>query len=295
MKEILSINNLTKRYGRITAINQLKLTIKQGEVYGLLGPNGSGKTTTLAIITGIIEQDEGSFSWFERGSEAGLRQRIGSIVETPNFYPYLGVFDNLRIVAEIKNVSMNDIERVLNITNLENRKKSKFSTLSYGLKQRVGLASALLGDPDVLVFDEPTNGLDPEGIAEVRHIIIEEAKKGKTILLASHILDEVEKVCSHVAILKEGNLLAAGPVHELLTKDDTILVRSENIDRLESFIREKGLSKWMEQENSFLKLALKSELSSKDLNRLAFENGIILEYLEVRKPDLESQFLELVK
>lgn len=295
MKKILSINNLTKRYGRITAINQLKLSINQGEVYGLLGPNGSGKTTTLAIITGIIEQDEGSFSWFDRGSEAALRQRIGSIVETPNFYPYLGVYENLRIAAEIKNVSMQDIERVLKITNLGNRKKSKFSTLSYGLKQRVGFASALLGDPDVLVFDEPTNGLDPEGIAEVRQIIIEEARKGKTIVLASHILDEVEKVCSHVAILKEGNLLAAGPVNELLTKDDTILVRSEDMDKLELFIKEKGLSKWIEQENTFLKLALKSELSSKDLNRLAFENGIVLEYLEVRKPDLESQFLELVK
>ncbi len=295
MKEILSTKNLTKRYGRITAINQLILNIQEGEVYGLLGPNGSGKTTTLAIVTGIIEQDEGSFSWFGKGSDASLRRRIGSIVETPNFYPYLSIKENLEISAEIKGVPVKDIARVLEITHLSERIHSRFNTLSYGLKQRVGLASSLLGDPDVLVFDEPTNGLDPEGIAEVRNIIIKEAEKGKTIILASHILDEVEKVCSHVAILKEGNLLAAGPVNELLTQDDTILVRADELGKLQSFIAEKGLSKWMEQENSFLKLALKSDLSSADLNRLAFENGITLDYLEVRKPDLESQFLELVK
>mgnify|MGYP006292701627 CR=1 FL=1 len=295
MKVILSTKNLTKHYGRITAINQLNIKIKKGEVYGLLGPNGSGKTTTLAIVTGIIEQDEGTFSWFERGANASLRRRIGSIVETPNFYPYLSIKDNLKIAAEIKGISVNDMARVLEITHLSKRLNSRFNTLSYGLKQRVGLASSLLGDPDVLVFDEPTNGLDPEGIAEVRNIIIQEAKKGKTIILASHILDEVEKVCSHVAILKEGNLLAAGPVHELLTQDDTILVRADDLARLESFIKKKELSKWMEQENSFLKLALKGDLSSADFNRLAFENGITLDYLEVRKPDLESQFLELVK
>ncbi len=295
MKEILSTKNLTKRYGSITAINQLILTIGEGEVYGLLGPNGSGKTTTLAIVTGIIEQDEGNFLWFDKGSDASLRRRIGSIVETPNFYPYLSVKDNLKISAEIKGVHANDIERVLEITHLSERLHSRFNILSYGLKQRVGLAASLLGDPDVLVFDEPTNGLDPEGIAEVRNIIIKEAKKGKTIILASHILDEVEKVCSHVAILKEGNLLAAGPVHELLTQDETILVRANNLEKLQSFIAEKNLSKWMEKENNFLKLALKSDLSSADLNRLAFENGITLDYLEVRKPDLESQFLELVK
>lgn len=261
----------------------------------MLGPNGSGKTTTLAIITGIIQQDEGTFSWFDKGWDAILRKRIGSIVETPNFYPYLSVANNLKIAAEIKDVSAGDIPRVLGITNLSDRTNSRFSTLSYGLKQRVALASSLLGDPEVLVFDEPTNGLDPEGIAEVRNIIIKEAEKGKTIILASHILDEVEKVCSHVAILKQGNLLAAGPVNELLTKDDTILVRSENLEKLQRFITDKSLAKWVEQENSLLKLALAKDLSSGDLNRLAFENGIVLEYLEVRKPDLESQFLELVK
>lgn len=295
MKEILSIQNVSKRYGRITAVNNLNLSIKQGEIYGLLGPNGSGKTTTLAIITGIIEQDEGNYSWFEQGANASLRKQVGSIVETPNFYPYLSVLNNLKIVAQIKDVRYGDIKRVLEITGLAERQNSKFNTLSYGLKQRVGLAASLLGDPQVLVFDEPTNGLDPEGIAEVRNIILKEAEKDKTIILASHILDEVEKVCSHVAILKNGNLLAAGPVNELLTKDDTIFVKAEDINKLEQFINEKDISKWMEHTNGFLKLSLKKELTSKDLNRLAFENGIVLDYLEVRKPDLESQFLELVK
>lgn len=295
MKEILSIQNVSKRYGRITAVNNLNLSIKQGEIYGLLGPNGSGKTTTLAIITGIIEQNEGNYSWFEQGANASLRKQVGSIVETPNFYPYLSVLNNLKIVAQIKDVRYGDIKRVLEITGLAERQNSKFNTLSYGLKQRVGLAASLLGDPQVLVFDEPTNGLDPEGIAEVRNIILKEAEKDKTIILASHILDEVEKVCSHVAILKNGNLLAAGPVNELLTKDDTIFVKAEDINKLEQFINEKDISKWMEHTNGFLKLSLKKELTSKDLNRLAFENGIVLDYLEVRKPDLESQFLELVK
>lgn len=295
MKEILNTRNLTKHYGRITAINELSFSIHQGQVYGLLGPNGSGKTTTLAIITGIIEPDAGSYSWFDKGNKAEQRRFIGSIVETPNFYPYLSVSNNLRIVSEIKGVEKNDISRVLAITGLEKRKNSKYITLSYGLKQRVGLAASLLGDPEVLVYDEPTNGLDPEGIAEVRNIIIQEAEKNKTIILASHILDEVEKVCSHVAILKEGKLLAAGDVNELLTKDDTIIVRSKNIQILEAFIKDKKLSKWMEQQNGFIKLALNDGLSSADLNQMAFDNGIVLDYLEVKKPDLESQFLELVK
>ncbi len=224
MKEVLSIRGLSKSYSHINAIRNLNLEISEGQAYGLLGPNGSGKTTTLSIVTGILRQNEGAFSWF--GEKPGPEQRrsIGSLIETPHFYPYLSLVKNLKIICDIKGVGYADIDRVLDSANLIARKQSRFSSMSLGMKQRLGLAAALLGDPRVLVLDEPTNGLDPEGIAEVREMVLEQVKSGKTLILASHILSEVEKICTHVAILKKGELLANGPVKELLTEEEVIEV-----------------------------------------------------------------------
>ena len=223
---VLSIQNISKHYGRVQALNQLTLDIPQGCVYGLLGPNGSGKTTTLGIVLGVIPATSGSFNWFGKPASAALRKKIGTILEQPNFYSYLTAVQNLEITCLIKEVSFSDIDRVLELTGLLERKMSKVRTYSLGMKQRLAIATALLGDPEVLVLDEPTNGLDPQGIAEIRKLILELGQTGKTILLASHILDEVEKTCTHVAILKKGNLLAAGEVEAIISPNDSLVMKA---------------------------------------------------------------------
>ncbi len=295
MNEVIQISNLSKRYKKIIAIQNLSFSVKKGQVYGILGPNGSGKTTTLSILTGIIHKDSGSFQWFGKDPTPDSLKRIGTLIETPNFYPYLTLYQNLKIIAQIKSCSYSDISRVLGITNLLTRKHSKFMTLSMGMKQRLGIAATLLGDPEVLVLDEPTNGLDPEGIAEIREIIINQAENGKTILIASHILGEVEKVCSHVAILKEGKVISEGSVHALLSGDEIIHIITKKQDEfMEALVRE-GLVKTIEKVDDEIVLSLTKGSSSGDLNEFAFKNGFVLEKIEVSKQSLESQFLELIK
>jgi ABC-type multidrug transport system ATPase subunit len=295
LKIILQTNNLTKRYGRITAVSNLSFTIHEGNVFGILGPNGSGKTTTLSIITDVLRPDEGQFFWFEEKPSPVLRKKIGSLIEIPNFYPYLTLRRNLMVVARIKDVEYSDIPRVLDITGLSMRTNSRYDTLSLGMKQRLAIASVLLGNPEVLVLDEPANGLDPEGIAEVRQIIIDEAKKNKTIILASHILDEVEKVCSHVGVLKNGEMIARGKVNELLLSKNPLVVSAENIDLLEEEIIRSGLSESVSRENNDLLVILKEGCSTSDLNAYVFSKGFVLSKIEQRKKSLESHFLELVK
>jgi ABC-2 type transport system ATP-binding protein len=295
MREILSIQGLSKSYKHVKAIRNLDLEIIEGQAYGILGPNGSGKTTTLSIVTGIIRQDSGAFLWFGKEPEASQRRNIGSLIETPHFYPYLNLERNLRIICDIKGMSYKDIDRVLETAQLSARKRSRFSTLSLGMKQRLGIAAVLLGDPRVLVLDEPTNGLDPEGIAEVREIVVQQVKEGKTLILASHILSEVEKICTHVAILKKGELLANGPVKELLAEDEIIEVSCDNNEILRQKLLESPLVKEFETENGLLVLTLNEKVSPSDVNAFAFANKLVIHHMLSRKRSLESQFLELVK
>lgn len=292
---ILEISNLSKSYGKIQAVKDLSLSVQKGMVYGILGPNGSGKTTTLSIITGILKPHTGSYRWFEQAPTSWLNRKIGSLIEVPYFYPYLSLYNNLKIHSLIKDVPHEDIDRVLEITGLLERKGSRFDTLSLGMKQRLSLASVLLGDPDVLVLDEPANGLDPEGIAEVRNIIKMEADKGKTIILASHILDEVEKVCSHVGVLKWGQLIASGKVNELLREDDTIIICSENMKELHELLVRAGFVKSVDTGENEMTLTLAEGKTAAELNEYAFKNGFTLSRLEIKKQSLESQFLELVR
>src|SRR3984957_16894920 len=224
---ILSIRSISKFYGRIRALHNVSFDVPPGSVFGVLGPNGSGKTTLLGIVMDVLKASGGSYSWFGQPASEKQRQRIGTLLETPNFYHYLSGEKNLRIAAAIKGKGEADIPRVLEAVKLTERKDSKFSTYSLGMKQRLAIASCLLGDPTVLVFDEPTNGLDPVGIAETRELIRDLAREGKTIVLASHLLDEVEKVCTHVAILQRGQLLTAGNVNEVLVNEDFIEVGAE--------------------------------------------------------------------
>ncbi|MEN8201927.1 MAG: ABC transporter ATP-binding protein [Bacteroidota bacterium] len=295
MKEILSIRGLSKSYKNVTAIQNLNLEIKEGQAYGILGPNGSGKTTTLSIVCGIIRSDKGSYTWFGKEPDASQRKAIGSLIETPHFYPYLNLQKNLQIICDIKGMQYKDIDRVLDTARLSERKKSRFSTLSLGMKQRLGIAAALLGDPAVLVLDEPTNGLDPEGIAEVREIVIQQVEEGKTLILASHILSEVEKICSHVAILKKGELLASGPVKELLAEDEIIEISSNQNDELKNKLETSGLARDIESENGLLVLTLNENVTPADINAFAFSNKLVIHHILSRKRSLESQFLELVK
>jgi ABC-2 type transport system ATP-binding protein len=292
---ILQINSLTKSYGSVKALNNLSIEVNRGQVYGILGPNGSGKTTTLSILTGILEQDSGSFSWFGDKSKASTRRRIGSLIETPSFFPYLSLENNLKIIAQIKECKGDDIDEVLKLVKLYERRKSKFSTLSLGMKQRLGIASTLIGNPEVLVLDEPTNGLDPEGIAEVRDLITQQSESGKTIIMASHILSEVEKVCTDVAIFKSGHLLAQGNVKLLLAGAAVLQVKSANDEELLTILKTCPFIKQFSGDKNSFNLILKEGHTSVDFNRYAFEKGVILSELIMNQKSLESQFLELVK
>lgn len=297
---ILQTAGLTKHYGRIHAVENLSLNVAQGNIYGILGPNGSGKTTTLGMVLGIIYPKSGIFTWFDGQANSTSNRRIGALLEVPNFYTYLSAQQNLRITAIIKGIDCNsareqEIERVLRITGLWERRRSKFRSFSLGMKQRLALAAVLLGDPDVLVLDEPANGLDPQGIAEVRDIILDQAQKGKTILLASHILAEVEKVCSHVAIMKQGQLLAAGPVDELLIAGDLLVVAAPDMPKLHNWLKDiKLFPKIVPRQTSIL-LQMPEDMRPEQINQMAFEQGIVLSRLEARKKSLEAHFLELTQ
>ena len=294
MENVLTISNLDKRYGKIHAVNNLSIAVEKGSVYGILGPNGSGKTTTLGIVLGVVNSGGGSFSWFNEPNSKQNRKRIGAILEQPLFYPYLSALNNLKIVADIKQVSYDDIERVLRIVDLWERKDSKFKTFSYGMKQRLAIASALLGNPEVLIFDEPTNGLDPRGIAEIRELIIDIARQGITIILASHLLDEVQKTCSHVVVLHKGEKLFEGKVEDVLNLSNTVEVASNNAQILEIALNEFGKINEMKRNGEQILLSLSEGITTTDLNTYLIDKGIIVSHLSVRKKSLEEQFLELL-
>jgi len=298
METLLELNNISKNYGNIKAVENLSLKINEGDIYGILGPNGSGKTTTLSIILGTIKQNSGSFKWHNLNENQLNNLKTGALLEQPNFYPYLSILKNLQIAATIKNLDKNNIaefDRVLEITKLSERRHSAFRTLSLGMKQRLALASLMLGDPEILILDEPTNGLDPEGIADVRNIIKNQALGGKTIILASHILDEVEKVCSHVAILKKGKLIANGKISELVDNKVQVIISTENINELLSALQRSGMYQNIDKKNNDIILTLSDNYTPKDINEFAFKNGFILSKFEVKKGTLEDKFLQVIK
>ena len=295
MSTVLKTTQLTKRFGRITAVNQLDLTIEQGQVYGILGPNGSGKTTTLGMILEVVAPTNGDFEWFEGMNNVQARQQIGSILETPCFYSYLSAAQNLRIVAHIKKCDPGRIDEILKQVGLFERRDDKFKTYSLGMKQRLSLAAALLSDPPVLMLDEPTNGLDPEGIAEVRQLIREIASKGKTIIMASHLLDEVQKVCTHFCILRKGVKLHEGSVEDILGETNVVDISAPDLEMLAKEVEGfKGLEK-LERDNGSLKVYLKEGETSESLNRFCFEQGITLKKLVPQSKSLEQEFLKILK
>lgn len=299
MSCILETKNLRKTYHKTVALDNLTIRVEKGQVYGLLGPNGSGKTTTLGILLGVLQSDSGNFTWFENGDKHENRKNIGSLLETPNFYPYMSAEQNLKVVGKIKGVEnlSEEIEKNLKKVGLWQRRKSKFKTFSLGMKQRLALASALLNDPEVLVLDEPTNGLDPKGIAEMRLLINEIAKEGKTIILASHLLDEVEKMCSHLAILKEGKLIHTGSLTAFMLQERilNVKVKAEHKDQLMKIIDEVFEVNFVKEEGGEVMIAVDERFDASDINKIFAEKGLYLSGIREFRKNLESTFLELVK
>ena len=294
MEPILTITNLTKKFGYLTAVSDLSFTINKGNVYGILGPNGSGKSTTLGIVLNVVNRTSGDFKWFDGSiTTHDALKKVGAIIENPNFYPYMSGYDNLKLVCKIKGVDLNKIDEKLEIVGLMERKNSKFSNYSLGMKQRLAIASALLNDPQILILDEPTNGLDPQGIHQIRQIIKDIANQGTTILLASHLLDEVEKVCTHVVVLRKGVKLYSGRVDEMISSHGFFELKTSKKDEL---------LKLLDNDSAFTKITVKDDLitaflsnpmEASTFNKLMFEKGITLSHLVKRKESLEEQFLQL--
>ena len=295
MTNILTIDKLVKHYGKIKAVNQLSLEVEEGCVYGLLGPNGSGKTTTLGIILDVIKKKSGDYSWFGKPSSNASRKKIGAILEVPSFYPYLSARRNLEIIAKVKDAGFENIDKVLNKVGLFDRADDPFRTYSLGMKQRLAIGAALLSDPPVLILDEPTNCLDPQGIAEIRTLILQVASQGKTILLDSNILDEVQKVCSHFAVLKKGRKIYSGSVDEAINGNKSIEISSRNLIELSDAVKEFRPLVKLEQEKELLNLQLKNEADTHELNTFLIERGIVLTHLAIRKSSLEQKFLDILE
>ena len=295
METILSLKNLDKKYGSVHAVNNLSFDIKKGNIYGILGPNGSGKSTTLGIILNVVNKSSGNFSWFNGTlSTHEALKKVGAIIERPNFYPYMTAVQNLKLICKIKEISSEIIDEKLKTVNLYERKNSKFSTFSLGMKQRLAIASALLNDPEILILDEPTNGLDPQGIHEIRQIITEIASKGTTILLASHLLDEVEKICSHVIVIRNGIKLYSGSVDEMTASKGFLELKTEKDEEklLAALELHPSVQKVVKNQEIII-ATLRDDTSATEMNTFLFEKGLFLSHLVKRKPSLEQQFLDL--
>lgn len=294
LEPILTINNLTKKFGYLTAVNDLSFTINKGNVYGILGPNGSGKSTTLGIVLNVVNKTTGDFHWFDgKTSTHDALKQVGAIIERPNFYPYMTAEQNLKLVCRIKGVDQGKIAEKLEVVGLLDRKDHKFKTYSLGMKQRLAIASALLNDPEILILDEPTNGLDPQGIHQIRKIIKDIAANGTTILLASHLLDEVEKVCSHVVVLRKGEKLYSGRVDEMISSHGFFELKAEKQQDLVNFLEAYPNFGKINVEGDLITAFLKEPMSASAFNQLMFEKEILLSHLVKRKESLEEQFLQL--
>jgi ABC-type multidrug transport system ATPase subunit len=293
METVLSIKGLTKNFGALRAVNQVDLEVQAGQVFGMLGPNGSGKTTTLGMLMGVVNPTGGSFTWFGQEPTNLIRRNIGAVLEHPIFYPYMSGQKNLEVNAMIKGASKESIDKVLEIVGLADRRNDKYRTYSLGMKQRLAIGSALLNDPKVLILDEPTNGLDPMGIAEIREIIKRIAADNKTIILASHLLDEVQRVCSHFAVLRKGSLVHSGPVGDVGRGEEIVEVIAFHDDLNHILMQFEGTMSVKRTIGPF-EVKMRDGFTAGDLNKFLFEKGIVVTHLITQKKSLEKQFLEIL-
>lgn len=297
METILKITHLNKIFNRkLHAVKNVSFEIKKGNVYGILGPNGSGKSTTLGIVLNVVNKTSGDFEWFEgKVDTQQALKKVGAIIERPNFYPYMSAKENLELVCKIKETPFTKVDEKLELVGLLDRKNDKFKTFSLGMKQRLAIASALLNDPEILILDEPTNGLDPQGIRQIRDIIRIIAAQGTTILLASHLLDEVEKVCSHVVVLQKGVMLYQGTVHNMIETNSFFELKAKDLTQLQKALESHNSVERTKESEGKLLVFLKQDIASEELNTYLFQHNIVLEHLVKRKNSLEEQFLELTK
>lgn len=296
LETILTIENLTKKFGKLTAVDNLSFSIEKGNVYGILGPNGSGKSTTLGIVLNVVNKTSGSFSWFGGDvSTHNALKKVGAIIERPNFYPYMTAKQNLELVCKIKGVATTRVQKTLDTVGLLDRQDDTFKGFSLGMKQRLAIASALLNTPEILILDEPTNGLDPQGIHQIRGIIQKIASQGTTILLASHLLDEVEKVCTHVVVLSKGKSLYVGRVEQMNASFGFVTLQCNDMPGLKKVLEESTSFENIKQDAAYLVANLTQEMDAAKLNAFLFEKGITLSHLVQRKESLEEKFLALTQ
>jgi len=291
---VVTTDGLTKFYGRIRAVDHLTFSIPEKSVFGILGPNGSGKTTTLGMPLDVIHPTSGTYSWFGNPPDKKNLQKIGSILETPAFYPYLSAVDNLRIIAEIKSSGHENINEVLKITGIYDRRHSAYRTFSLGMKQRLALAATMLSNPLVMILDEPTNGLDPRGIAEIRDLIRRIAAEGKTIILASHLLDEVQKVCTHFSVLNKGQLMYTGMVNES-REEQYIEISADDMQKLLDVLVKFPDHLGIENKGAVVVMTLPGTIPVSEVSRFLFNQGVLPTHLVSQKKSLEAQFLEILK
>lgn len=291
----LAVHGLTKRYGKTFAVDDVTFSVQSGQVFGFLGPNGSGKTTTIGMIFDVITPTDGTISVFGRSNREALAQRrLGGTLEQPNLCPYMTGRDNLRIVAAIKELDKKHIEPALKAVDLLDAANRVVSGYSLGMKQRLGLAAAMLGDPELLIFDEPTNGLDPDGMREIRDLIVSLSRAGRTILLSTHLLDEVEKICTHVAILNRGKLQRAGKVTDFTSENTSLRLRAQDLTQLLNVLSGFEFAKNVRTVENAVCLDLTGG-SPASLNRYLAERGIYLNELSSQRESLEQAFLSLTE
>ena len=292
---VIETHDLSKRYGRQLAVDRISFTVERGQVFGFLGPNGSGKTTTIGMLLGIITPTGGGFRLLGKQGTRGLheaRRRVGATLETPNFYPYLSGRDNLRIAANVKRVDHRSIDRVLEVVGLSPRQKDRFGTYSLGMKQRLALAATMLGDPELIILDEPANGLDPEGMREIREIIRDLAAGGKTIFLSSHLLHEVERTCTHVAVIKQGRILRQSSVADLVAARVVAGVRGGNPEVLQRIVGEYPDTVHATLQEDMVVVELRND-DLAALNEFIAARGVFVSHLGLRRQSLEDVFMEL--
>ena len=292
--DVIETQGLTKRYGTLTAVDRLTLGVRRGEVYGFLGPNGAGKTTTLRMLVGLVRPTSGSATILgaRPGSPDGLA-RIGALIEAPGFYPFLSARDNLRVMAMHAGTGAERVDTVLEEVDLGDRAKDRFGTYSQGMKQRLGVASALLKDPDVLILDEPTTGLDPKGMAEMRVFIRGLGDGGRTVLLSSHLMPEVEQVCDRVGVIHRGALVREGTVDEL-RGGRSLLVRAEPMEQASRLLESlPGVTGVSTRDGAMSITADPAEASA--INGALVAAGIAVSELRTERASLEDVFLELTR
>lgn len=292
---VVRAEGLTKRYGSFAAVAGVSFEVRRGEVFGFLGPNGSGKSTTIGMMLGLVEPTAGSVSLFGHGADdraAGLA-RVGAIIESPAFYPYLSGYDNLRVLSHLRpGVTEARISEVLEIVGLRDAGRKKYSQYSLGMKQRLGIGWTLLHDPELLVLDEPTNGLDPAGMQEVRHLILRLATEGKTIFISSHLLNEVEQICDRVAIIQRGSIIAEGAVADLISRDQRLLIRATDPERAAELVSAMANVRSVERRGDEL-IVIAPDVRPAIINALLVGQGVEVDELRGMRNTLEEAFLEL--